>query len=327
MTLRAFAVVSLGILLSLGSAVAQQTGKVYRVGYLQIAPRAVQEHLIEAFERGLAERGYVVGRDVLIDYRFADGRPERLAKLAGDLVGRKVDVIVTGINPNTRAAQSATKTIPIVMAISYFPVEDRLVQSLARPGGNTTGLVADSGDEEAAKRLQILREAVPKLSRVAVLADGGLGFPNHLLRKLEDAARTLGVMVVPLEIHGPEDVQRVFLEIERAKADGLMVLGGSIPLANRTRIIAMSAMSRLPAIWVDKQMVEDGALMSYGADRADLFRRAAGYVDRIFKGARPADLPLEQPARYVLAVNLKTAKALGLKMPQTVLLRADHVIE
>lgn len=326
MKVRALAIVTAGALFSFGSATAQQAGQVHRIGYLQIAPRETQVHLIEAFERGLTERGYVVGRDVLIEYRFADGRPERLDKLADDLVRLKVKAIVTGVNPNTRAAQRATKTIPIVMAISYFPVEDGLVQSLGRPGGNTTGLVADTG-EEGAKHLQLLREAAPKLTRVAVLSEVGLGHTQHLLKRLEGAARSLGVVVVPLELRGADDVQRAFDEIERAKVDGLLVLGGSVVLANRDRIISMSAKAKLPAIWVDKQIVQDGALMSYGADRADLFRRAAGYVDRILKGAKPADLPIEQPSRYILAVNLKTAKVLGLAIPKSLLLQADYVVE
>jgi putative ABC transport system substrate-binding protein len=326
MNLRALAVVTFGVLLSLDSVTAQQAGRVYRIGYLQIAPREAQVHLIAAFERGLTDRGYVVGRDALIEYRFADGKPERLDRLADDLVRLKVDVIVTGVNPNTLAAQRATKTIPIVMAISYFPVEGRLVQSLGHPGGNTTGLVADTG-EEGAKHLQILREATPKLTRVAVLSEAGLGYTEHLLKRLEEAARSLSLAIVPLEIHGAGDVQRVFAEIERSKADGLMVLGGSLPLANRASIISMTAKAKLPAIWVDRQSVQDGALMSYGADRVDLFRRAAGYVDRILKGAKPADLPMEQPSRYVLAFNLKSAKSLGITIPKTLLLQADYVVE
>jgi len=326
MRLRALALLALAILLPIGLAAAQQSGKVHRIGYLQIAPREVQAHLIAAFERGLTERGYVVGRDVLIEYRFADGKPERLNKLAEDLVRLKVELIVTGVNPNTRAAQLATRTIPIVMAISYFPVEGGLVQSLARPGGNITGLVADTG-EDGAKHLQILREAVPNVTRVAVLSEAGLGHTEHVLRRLEGAARKLGVVIVPLEIRGAEDVQHVFGEMARAKVDGLMVLGGSVPLANRASIIALSAKAKLPAIWVDRQIVQDGAFMSYGADRADLFRRAAGYVDRILKGAKPADLPIEQPSQFVLAINLKTAKALGITIPKTLLLQADYVVE
>jgi putative ABC transport system substrate-binding protein len=323
---RALAIVAIGALLAFGSATAQQAGKVHRIGYLQIAPREAQVHLIEAFERGLAEHGYVIGRDVQIEYRFADGNPERLDKLADDLVRLKVEAIVTGVNPNTRAAQRATKAIPIVMAISYFPVEDGLVQSLGRPGGNTTGLAADTG-EEGARHIQLLREAAPKLTRVAVLSEVGLGYTEHLLRRLEAAARKLGVVVIPLELRGADDVSRAFGEIDRAKVDGLLVLGGSIVLANRAIIIGMSATAKLPAIWVDKQIVEDGALMSYGADRADLFRRAAGYVDRVLKGAKPADLPIEQPSRYILAVNLRTAKVLGLAIPKSLLMQADYVVE
>ena len=326
MKLHAVAVVIFGLLLSIGSAAAQQTAKVYRIGYLQIAPRAAQVHLIEAFERGLTERGYVVGRDILIEYRFADGKPERLDKLADEMVRLKVDLIVTGVNPNTQAAQRATKTIPIVMAISYFPVESGLVKSLGRPGGNVTGLVADTG-EEGAKHLQLLREAAPKLTRVAVLSEAGLGHTEHVLRRLGQAAGSLGVVVVPFEMRGAEDVGRIFGEIERAKVDGLMVLGGSIVLANRDSIIGMSAKAKLPAIWVDRQIVQDGALMSYGADRADLFRRAAGYVDRILKGAKPAELPVEQPTQYVLAINLKTANALGITIPKALLLQANHVVQ
>lgn len=326
MILRTLAVVFLTVVVSVGFATAQQPGKAHRIGYLQIAPREAQVHLIAAFERGLTERGYVVGRDILIEYRFADGKPGRLDNLAEDLVRLKVEVIVTGVNPNTRAAQRATKTIPIVTAISYFPVESGLVQSLGRPGGNVTGLAADTG-EEGAKRLQILREVAPKLARVAVLSEVGMGYEEHLLRRLEEAARSLGVVVVPLRVRRAEDVQRAFSEVERAKADGLMVLGGSIPLANRGSIISQSAKAKLPAIWVDRQSVEDGALISYGADRAELFRRAAGYVDRILKGAKPADLPMEQPTEYVRAVNLKTVKALGITIPKTILLQADHVFE
>ncbi len=212
------------------------------------------------------------------------------------------------------------------MAISYFPVESGLVQSLGRPG------------ETSRASLRMLARKVPNVCRFFVKRrPSSLGSPSfrnrdlatreHLLRRLEGAARSLGVVVVPLEIQGAEDVQRVFGEIERAKVDGLMVLGGSVPLANRDRIISMSAKAKLPAIWVDRQIVQDGALLSYGADRVDLFRRAAGYVDRILKGAKPADLPIEQPTKYVLAINLKTAKALGITIPQTLLLLADHVVE
>ena len=305
---------------------AQQTGRVYRVGYLQTAPRKPQVHLIEAFERALSERGYSVGRNVLIEYRFADGKVERLPELAADLVRLKVDVIVTGVNPNVRAAQRATTTIPIVMATSYYPVEEGLVASLGRPGGNVTGLTQDTG-EEVGKRLQFLREARPGLTRVAALSGAGMSYNSIVLKKLEGVARGLGVAVMPFEIRGAEDVGYAFAEMERAKVEGLIVFAGPITLANRANIIGMAAKKRLPAIWHDKQHVLDGALLSYGPDLADLFRRAAGYVDRILKGAKPADLPIEQPTKYVLAINLKTAKALGVTIPPSLLLQADHVIE
>ena len=325
MNLRAIGAVAFSISVLLAPATAQQPVKATRIGYLTISPRETQTHLIEAFERGLNERGYSVGRDVLIEYRFADGKPERLQALADDLVRAKVNVIVTGINPNIRAAQRATKTIPIVAAISYFPVEDGLVQSLARPGGNVTGLTSDAA-EEVGRRLQILREAAPGISKVAFLHGAGEPYTTLVRGKLEGAARKLGVTIIPIELRGPEDVERAWAEIERKKADGLIGFGAAA-LATRASIIRLSAKARLPTIFSDRQYVDDGALMSYGVDLADNFRKAAGYVDRILKGAKPADLPFEQPTRYVLAINLKTAKALGITISQTLLLQADHVVE
>ena len=325
MTIRAIVAVVFSAFLYLGSTAAQQSEKVHRIGYLTISPRETQTHLIEAFERGFTERGYAVGRDLLIEYRFADGNPERLQGLADDLVRAKVDVIVTGVNPNIRAAQRATKTIPIVAAISYFPVEDGLVQSLARPGGNVTGLTSDAA-EEVGRRLQILREAAPGISRVAALYGTGEPYTALVRGKLEGAARKLGVTIIPIELRGPEDVERAWAEIERKKADGLIGFGAAA-LATRASVIHLAAKARLPTAFSDRQYVDDGALISYGVDLADNFRKAAGYVDRILKGAKPADLPFEQPTRYVLAINLKTAKALGITIPQTLLLQADHVVE
>ena len=325
MNLRAIGAVAFGVSVLLAPATAQQPVKATRIGYLTISPRETQTHLIEAFERGLTERGYSVGRDILIEYRFADGKPERLQGLADDLVRAKVNVIVTGINPNIRAAQRATKTIPIVAAISYFPVEDGLVQSLARPGSNVTGLTSDAA-EEVGRRLQILREAAPGISRVAFLYGTGEPYTALVRGKLESAAGKLGVTIIPIELHGPEDVERAWAEIEHKKADGLIGFGAAA-LETRASIIRLSAKARLPTIFSDKQYVDDGALMSYGVDLADNFRKAAGYVDRILKGAKPADLPFEQPTRYVLAINLKSAKALGITIPQTLLLQADYVVE
>lgn len=296
-----------------------------RIGYLTISPRAAQTHLVEAFERGLSEHGYAVGRDVVIEYRFADGNPERLRALAEDLVKAKVDVIVTGVNPNIHAAQAATRSIPIVAANAYFPVEDGLVQSLARPGGNTTGLTTDAA-EEISRRLQILREAIPRLTKVCAIYGSGEAYMSMALAKLEAPARQLGITIVPSEFRGASDIQRVFAEIVASNADGLIGFGAAT-LTHRTRIIHLSMQSRLPTIFTDRRYVEDGALLSYGVDLADLFRRAAGYVDRILKGARPADLPFEQPTKYILAVNLKTAKALGVTIPRTIILQADHTVE
>jgi putative ABC transport system substrate-binding protein len=305
---------------------AQQTRRVFRIGYLQVAPRDVQVYLIEAFESGLRERGYIVGRDIVMEYRFADGDIARLPALAADLVRLNVDVIVTGVNANTRAAKRATTTIPIVMATSLYPVEDGLVPSLGRPGGNITGLTQETG-EEITKRLQLLRETVPKLARVAVLSGAGMSFNTHFVKTLEKAARHLGIAVVSFEIRGAEDIERTFAEIERSRAGGLIVVGGPITLAQQATINDTAIKKRLPAIWSDKQRVVNGALMSYGADVTDLFARAAGYVDRILRGATPADLPIEQPTKFVLAVNLKTAKVLGLTIPPSVLLQAERIIE
>ncbi len=326
MKLSTLALLAFGISLPLGSATAQQAEKVYRIGYLQAAPRNVQLELIEAFESGLRERGYVIGRNALIEYRFADGRLERLPELADDLVRLKVDVIVTGVNANVRAAQRATTTIPIVTAISYYPVEDGLVASLGRPGANVTGLTQDSG-EEVGKRLQLLREVVPGLTRVATLSGTGMSYTSIAVKKLERVARDLGITVLPFEIQGAGDVEHVFAQIERSRAEGLIVLSGPIIYAQRASIISITTKKRLPAVWDGHQAALEGALIAYGADILDLFRRATDYVDRILKGAKPADLPIEQPTKYLLAINVKTARALGMTMPPSLLLQATHVIE
>jgi len=305
---------------------AQPVRKAHRIGFLLLFPRDVQLNLIAAFEAGLREQGYTPGREVVIEYRSADGHSDQLPILAAELVRLGVDVIVTGVNPNTIAAKRATGTIPIVMAASFFPVEDGLVASLARPGGNVTGFTQEAG-EEVAKRLQLLREVVPKLKRVATLSGVGMSYNPYFVKTLQDAARGLGVSVLQFEIRNVEDVTRAFVDMERARVDGLIVFGGPVTLAHRFTIIDLAARKQLPAIWSVEDRVVDGGLMSYGADVADLYRRAAGYVDRILNGAKPADLPVEQPTKFVLAINLKTAKALGLSIPQSLLLRADEVIQ
>jgi putative tryptophan/tyrosine transport system substrate-binding protein len=318
--------VAVGVLAAPLAVTAQPGRKNYRIGFLLLSPMDVQMHLIAAFEAGLREKGYTPGREVVIEYRSADGHSDQLPILAAELVRLGVDVIVTGVNPNTFAAKRATDTIPIVMASSFFPVEDGLVASLARPGGNITGLTQEAG-EEVAKRLQLLREVVPKLTRVATLSGVGMTYNPYFVKRLQDAARGLGVSILPFEFQGADDVGKVFFEIEHARADGLIVFGGPITIGQRFAIVSLTAEKWLPAVWSDKQFVLDGGLMSYGADVADLFRRSAGYVDRILKGAKPADLPVEQPTKFVLAVNLKTARALGLTIPQSMLLRADEVIQ
>jgi putative ABC transport system substrate-binding protein len=317
--------VALCALVLLGPVLAQESAKIYRIGYLTISPRETQSHLIEAFERGLTERRYVVGRDVLIEYRFADGKLERLQGLADDLVRAKVDVIVTGVNPNVQAAQRATSSIPIVAANMYLPVEERFVQSLGHPGGNITGLTTDAG-EEIGRRLQLLRQAVPNISRVAAIYGTGEAYATLAIERLEQHARTLGITIVPIELRGNQDVERAFSQIKRERVDSLIGFGAAT-LINRASIIRLAAQAKIPTIFTDKHYVDDGALMSYGVDLSDLFQRAAGYVDRIIKGAKPADLPVEQPTRYVLAVNLRTAKTLGIVIPQTLLLQADHVVQ
>jgi len=304
---------------------AESVRNVHRIGFLAGTSRDAQPHLIDAFEAGLRERGYVPGANIVIDYRFADGHFDRLPVLATELVDLGVDVIVTGLNPGV-GAKRATATLPIVMAASFFPIEDGLVASLARPGGNLTGFAQETG-AEVSKRLQLLREVVPRLTRVATLSGAGMSYNPYFLTTLEEAARAIGVTVLPFEIRNVEEVNQAFVDMERARADGLIVFGGPVTLEHRSAIVGLAALKQLPAVWSDRERVIDGGLMSYGADVADLYRRAAGYVDRILKGAKPTDLPIEQPTKFVLAINLKTAKALGLTIPRSLLLRADEVIQ
>ena len=306
---------------------AQQQGKVWRIGYLQGSTREAQTYLIQAFESGLREKGYTLGRDVVIEYRFADGRLERLPELAADLVRLKVDVIFTGANPGTTAARRATTTIPIVMASAFNPVEEGLVESLARPGGNVTGLTLDPGEEILTKRLQLLREVSPKLSRVAVLTGIGVAFTPSQVNTLEDAGRGLGMTILPVEFRGADDIGEAFTRIRSARADAVIVSSGPVILNQRARIAELAVKSRLLAIGPNRQLADSGFLMTYGPSTTDQWRRATGYVDRILKGARPADLPVEQPATFELVINLVTAKALRLTIPQSVLARADEVIQ
>ncbi|HEV8458500.1 MAG TPA: ABC transporter substrate-binding protein, partial [Methylomirabilota bacterium] len=290
---------------------------------------AASPHRQEAFRQGLRDLGYVEGRNVVIEYRDAEGNVERLPALAAELVALKVDVIVVGGTPAVLAAKQATKTIPIVFTVAADPVADGLVTSLARPGGNVTGL-SNLGPELVGKCLEQLKQAVPGVSRVAVLwQPGAFGerTEKDMLKEAEVAARALGVRPQFVEARGPDDFDRAFSDMTRARAGALTVLLSPMFFNERRRLVDLAAKNRLPAVYQVREFVDAGGLMSYGANLADLVRRAATYVDRILKGAKPGDLPVEQPTKFELVINLKTAKALGLTIPQSVLGRADEVIQ
>ncbi len=302
---------------------AQQPAKIPRIGVLR--PGSPPDPSIEAFQQGLRELGYAEGRNIGIEYRWTEGRDERLPDLAADLVRLKVDVIVTS-GPGTLAAKRATTTIPIVMQISIDPVKLGLVASLARPGGNITGL-ATSTEDVPGKWLELLKELLPRVSRVAVLFDS-TSVSAAQLKAVDAAASTLGVRLHRLKVERPDDLGAAFAEAHRNHAEGLIVFGSAFVFAHRARFAELAANHRLPAIYDQKAfVVGSGGLMSYGPNVQDLFRRAATYVDKILKGAKPGDLPVEQPTKFELVVNLKTAKALGLTIPQSILIRADEVIQ
>jgi len=301
MNRRAF-VTGLGAVLAAPlAAEAQQAGKVYRIGYLLTATREQQAQLARAFEEGLRDLGYVPGRNVVIEYRFADGKLEQLPQLAQDLVRLKVDVIVTGSNPHVIAAKQATTTIPIVMVSAVDPVGDGLVGSLARPGGNITGLTSDVGAELGGKRLELLKEFVPRLSRVAVLVDPRFPPAPALLKAMETPARALGMTVVRFDARGPDDLEGVFAAMTRARAGALVVTGGPVLFIMRSQIAQLALRNRLPSIYgVTSEFGEAGGLMSYGANLRDLYRRAATYADKILKGAMPDGQIAEQPTKFEL---------------------------
>jgi putative ABC transport system substrate-binding protein len=320
--------VLLGGLFSPVAAEAQQAAKVPRIGYVS-TNLAANPRLAEAFRQGLRDLGYVEGRDVVIEYRSAEGKLDRFPTLAAELVALKVDVIVAA---NTRAALAAkhvTRTLPIVFATAVDPVTNGLVTSLARPGGNVTGL-SNLAPELVGKCLELLKQAVPRVSRVAALWQPG-GYSERtekdMLKEAEVAAQALGVRLQFVEVRGPEDFDRAFSKMTGARADALTVLTSVIFASERRRLVDLAAKNRLPAVYPGREFVDAGGLIAYGSDLADLNRRAATYVDKILKGAKPADLPVEQPTKFELVINLKTAKALGLTIPQPVRARADQVIE
>ena len=295
----------------------QQAAKIARIGFLSLN-MAPNRHLHEAFRQGLRDLGYVDGRNVVIEIRDAEGKPERLPALAAELVALKVDVIVTGGGtPPALAAKQATKTIPIVFASAADPVTDGLVTSLARPGGNVTG------------SSNLNPQAVPTVSGVAVLWPPGFmdeRTDTDMLKAADVAARALGVRLQVVEARGPTDVDSAFSKMTRARAGALTVLPSAMLFTERRRLVDLAAKNRLPAVYLQREFVEAGGLMAYGPSLADLFRRAATYVDKILKGAKPGALPVEQPTKFELVINLKTAKGLGLTIPPSVLGRADEVI-
>jgi len=308
---------------------AQQTKKVPRIGYLSNTDPARESTRSEAIRLALRELGYIEGQNIAIEYRYSEGKRDRLPELAAELVRLKVEIILAvGADPVVRAAMNATKTIPIVMTGQGIdPVEAGLVESLARPGGNVTGITNLSG-ELGGKRLELLKEAVPKLARVAVLHDPDIpGSVRELKEVLPVAARALGLTVRSWEVRDADGFDRVFAVLNKQRPDGLYATVGPLMRDNGKRIAAFALKSRLPSMYQSREDVEAGGLMSYGADLADSYRRAAYYVDRILKGAKPADLPVEQPTKFEFVINLKTAKQIGVTIPPNVLARADRVIK
>jgi len=308
---------------------AQQPKKVFRIGYLVATDPATESARFEAIRQALRERGYIEGQNIASEYRYAERKQDRAPELAAELVRLKVDIIVVAGGPTwVQAVKKATRTIPIVMSgRGVDPVEAGLVESLARPGGNVTGLTLLSR-ELGGKRLELLKEAVPKLARVAVLYDPAVpGTTREVKEDLPAAARALGLTVQPWEVRDADGFEKVFAALNKQRSDGLYVPGGGQLIgANVKRIVGFALKSRLPSMYGSREAVEAGGLMSYGTVQAESYRRVAYFVDRILKGAKPADLPVEQPTKFELVINLKTAKQIGVIIPQSVLYRADKVI-
>jgi putative ABC transport system substrate-binding protein len=316
------------MLLALGLPVqAQQPKKIAKIGYLVPSNAAAHAPNLEAFRQGLRDLGYVEGKTFVLERRYAEGRFERLPELARELVGLKVDVIVANSDVTIAALKRETRTIPIVMSNSTDPVATGLVASLARPGGNVTGL-SNISPELSGKRLELLREVVPGLSRVAIIWNPDLRGAMFDYNATEGAARSLRLQLQSVEVLRAEDLDRAFSEITKERAQAL-ILTGSNPVAfgNRGKIASFAQSNRLPSIYSTSPFVDAGGLMSYGPSNLDMFRRAATYVDKILKGAKPADLPVEQPTKFELVINLKTATQIGVTIPPNVLARADRVIK
>ena len=307
-------------------ATAQPAKKVFRIGLLSGNRPSPMPTNIEAFRQGLRELGYVEGQNITVEYRFTEGKDERYAILAAELVNLGVDVIVTTGTQATVAAKQATSTIPILVGNAGDLVGEGLVASLARPGGNVTGFTSVDPDLSA-KRLQLLRETLPKVSRVAVLYHGGPGGDQEELRETQTAAKTSGVQIQPLQVLEPDQFQRAYTAMTKERAQALIIFVGTFTAFHRKELLELAAKIRIPTMCGNPEWSEAGGLISYGHDRRDQFRRAAIYVDKILKGTKPADIPVEQPRKFEFVINLKTAKRIGLTIPPNVLARADKVIK
>src|SRR4051794_1143874 len=315
--------------LPLAARAQQPAGRIYRVGYLAGGSQQTQLYLTEAFDDGLRSLGYRVGQNIVIEYRFADGDVQRLPALAAELVRLGVDVIVSGNTRSTVAAMEATTTIPIVMTSSANPVSAGLVASLARPGGNVTGFSLDSGDEGEiqGKRLELLKEIMPNLTRVGVLWNPDGAINPARLESMKLVTQPLDLKLVTVEARGLDALEQAFATMLREQVQAFVLVSDTVLFNYRTQIADMALKYRLPSTSSLKEFAQAGLLLSYGPDFAPLYRGAAVFIDKIFKGANPADLPVEQPTKYELVINLKTAKVFGIIMPPTVLVRADDVIE
>jgi putative ABC transport system substrate-binding protein len=305
---------------------AQEAEKVPRIGFLgSLSDSSAEQGRFNAFRQGLGELGYVDGKNIVIEYRDADGNLDRLPGLAAELVRLKVDVLVVRGAPAAHAAKNATSKIPIVIGNAADPVGTGLVASLARPGGNITGL-SDFNSGVITRRLELLKEVVPAVSAVAAVVNPANPTNLPQLKELQDVAPVIGVTLLPLEVRGLDEIERAFTTIKKNRSGAIFVVGGAAA-NHQQRFAELAAKDRLPTSWSSRTAVEAGGLMSYGTNFADLYRRAAVFVDKIFKGAKPADLPIEQPTKFELIVNLKTAKQIGLTIPPSVLARADKVIK
>jgi ABC-type uncharacterized transport system substrate-binding protein len=315
-----------GALLMLLAETSQPQSNVHRIGMLLAGTPATTKEIIEAFTQGLRELGYVEGKNIVIDKRFADGNVDRLPALAVDLTQQKVEVILAAGTAAAKAAKRATTTVPVVMANSVDPVGNGFVDSLARPGGNMTG-ISNMGQEVSAKRMELLKEVSPKISRIAVAVSPS--DPTHApqFAEIQRAAKVLGLKIVAIQLRSRDDFEHASALVRKARADAMVCIESSENFANRKLVAEFAAKLRLPAIYGTKGYAEAGGLISYGSNYEINYHRAATYVDKILRGAKPSDLPVEQPTKFELIINAKTAKALGIKIPNSILVRADKVIE